>query len=167
MLGLYALSVMEREGAIYGYSLTERIAERTDGGWRPGPGAVYPALQSLVRKRLAHPSRDGRRRVYRITPSGRSFLRRLRSGFAGRRRSGPDLGALWSEIVGGADPGQPLLDHLRHHLEGMTSYLERTPGARAGGTPLLDQVRAELRVTESRLAALGRDGRSSSAPRTR
>ena len=146
---------MEREGPIYGYSLAERISERTDGGWRPGAGAIYPALQSLVTKGLARPARDGRRRVYHITPAGRLFLRRLRAGFAGRRRSGPDIGVLWSEIVGGTDAGQHLLDHLRHHLEGMTAYLERNPEARAGGSTLQEQVRAELRVTDSRLAAFG------------
>jgi DNA-binding PadR family transcriptional regulator len=151
---------MERDGPIYGYSLSEQISERTDGGWRPGAGAIYPALQSLVRKRFASASRVGRRRVYRITPTGRAFLRRLRAGFAGRRRSGPDLSSLWSEIVGGSDPGQGLLEHLRHHLEGMTSYLEQHPAVAAGGAPLRDQVRAELRVTESRLEALGSGPRS-------
>ena len=48
LVGLYALTVMEREGPVHGYGISERIAERTDGAWRPGPGAVYPSLQKLV-----------------------------------------------------------------------------------------------------------------------
>jgi DNA-binding PadR family transcriptional regulator len=63
LLGLYALAVMERDGPIYGYSLADRVAERTDGGWRPGAGAIYPALQVLVTRGMARSSRDGRRRV--------------------------------------------------------------------------------------------------------
>jgi DNA-binding PadR family transcriptional regulator len=155
---------MEREGPVYGYSLADRIAEKTDGGWRPGAGAIYPALQSLVGRGLARRGSEGRRRVYRITPSGRAFLQRLREGFAGRRRS-PDIGMLWAEIVGGSDAGQHQLDHLRHHLEGITAFLERNPEARAGGSTLREQVRAELRVTESRLGALARGAPPSSRRR--
>ncbi len=154
LLALYALSVMERDGPIYGYSLADRIAERTDGGWRPGPGAIYPALQSLVRRKLARASSDGRRRVYRISPAGRSLLRRVRRQWTGLGRAGPDLGRLWSEIAGVSDPGQHLLGHLRRHLEGLATYLERDPQARAGRGSLRDQVLSELRATESRLDAL-------------
>lgn len=31
LIGLYALRCMEKDGAVYGYSLAEQIAERTDG----------------------------------------------------------------------------------------------------------------------------------------
>ncbi|MGI0155031.1 MAG: PadR family transcriptional regulator [Thermoplasmata archaeon] len=154
-MGLYALSVMERDGPIYGYSLAERVSGRTDGAWRPGAGAVYPALQSLVKKGLARASLDGRRRVYHVTPSGRAFLRRVRRNWMGTARTGPDLGLLWSEIAGAGDPGQHMLQHLRHHLEGVTNCLEREPAMRAGGGSLLTQVRTELEVTQSRIDALG------------
>jgi DNA-binding PadR family transcriptional regulator len=145
---------MDREGTIYGYSLADRISDRTDGAWRPGAGAIYPALQSLVRKGLARTARDGRRRVYQITPAGRAFLRRLRGNWMGGTRAGPDLGLLWSEIAGSSDPGQHLLRHLRHHLEGITAYVERDPEMRAGQGRLRDQVLAELRVTTARLESV-------------
>jgi DNA-binding PadR family transcriptional regulator len=155
LLGLYALSVMERDGPVYGYSLAERIAERTDGGWRPGAGAIYPALQTLVTRGLARSSQVGRRRVYSITRPGRSFLSRVRRGWMGAGRTGPDLALLWSEIAGTGDPGQHLLRHLRHHLEGIATYLEKDPEMRAGSGSLREQVQAELRVTQTRLESLG------------
>jgi DNA-binding PadR family transcriptional regulator len=153
-LGLYALSVMDRDGPVYGYSLAERVSDRTDGAWRPGAGAIYPALQSLVKKGFAKGSRDGRRRVYTITPAGRSFLVRVRRGWMGGGRTGPDLGLLWSEVAGDGDPGQHLLRHLRHHLEGIATYLERDPQMKAGSGSLRDQVRAELAVAERRLGSI-------------
>lgn len=159
MLGLYALSVMDRDGPIYGYSLADRISDRTEGAWRPGAGAIYPALRSLAEKGWARESLDGRRRIYRITPSGRTFLTRIRRSWAGGRRGGPDLSMLWSEIAGHGDPGQHLLRHLRHHLDGIATSLERDPAMKAGRGTLLDQVRAELRVAEARLDSLGGPGR--------
>ena len=165
MLGFYALSVMEREGAIYGYSLADRISDRTDGAWRPGAGAIYPALRSLVDRGLARETSEGRRRLYRITPSGRALLRGIRARWRGAARTGPDLGMLWSEIAGSTDPGQHYLLHLRHHLEGITRMLERDPSLRAGRARLADQVRAELRVTESRLAALPSAERRGTRPK--
>ncbi len=168
LLGLYALSVMERDGPIYGYSLAERVAERTDGGWRPGAGAIYPALQALVTRGLARSSRDGRRRVYSITRPGRAFLARVRRGWMGVGRTGPDLAMLWSEIAGTGDPGQHLLRHLRHHLDGIATYLEKDPQMRAGRGFLRDQVQAELRVAGTRLDALGASAsESSTTPRRR
>ena len=154
VLGLYALAVMDRDGPIYGYSLAERIAGRTEGGWRPGPGAVYPALGGLVRRGLARAARKGRRRIYRITPTGRTFLRRVRREWAGLGRSGPDLGMLWSEIAGESDVGRHLLRHLQRHLDGIVTFVERDPATRAGAGSLASQLSAELRATELRLSAL-------------
>jgi DNA-binding PadR family transcriptional regulator len=165
LLGLYALSVMERDGPVYGYSLAERVSDQTDGAWRPGAGAVYPALQTLVSRGWARAAVDGRRRVYAITPQGRASLDRIRREWIARRRTGPDLGMIWSEIVGGGDPGQHLLGHLHHHLEGIATYLERDPLMRAGGSLLRDQVLRELDATRARLDALRTPARPSRRPR--
>jgi len=154
LLALYALAVMEREGPIYGYSLAERIAERTDGGWRPGAGAIYPALQSLVRRGLARSRSEGRRRTYTISRSGRALLTRVRQGWMGMGRSGPDLGMIWSEIAGVSDPGVHMLGHLRRHLDGISSYLEKKPEVRAAGRPMRSLVLTELRAAETRIRGL-------------
>lgn len=163
MLALYALSVMDREGPVYGYSLAERISDRTDGAWRPGAGAIYPALQSLVARGLARSGREGRRHVYAITPRGRKALGQIRSGWVGSPGAGPDLGLLWSEVASPGDPGQHLVRHLHRHLEAIGTYLERDPEMKAGSASLRQQVESELRAAEIRLSALERLPRTPSA----
>ncbi len=147
VLGLYALAAMDRDGPVYGYQLTERIAERTDGAWRPGAGAVYPALNSLVERGLARSAAARGRRMYSITPRGRAFLGRIRKEWMGGGRSGPDLSRLWAEVAGARDPGQHALQHVRRHLESLATLVERSEDPGLGS-----QVMAELRVVESRVA---------------
>jgi len=155
---------MERDGPVYGYQLAERIAERTEGAWRPGAGAVYPALNSLVKRDLARRSRGGQRRLYTITPDGRAFLRRIRRDWMGGG-TGPDTSRLWAEISGSGDAGQHLLRHLHRHLDLAASAVEREPDRTAGGTDLRSQLLDELRVAEERIrrARSPSSGRSSRA----
>ena len=147
ILGLYALSVMEAEGSLYGYRLADRIADRTEGGWRPGAGAVYPALESLTRRNLARVTTEGRRRVYRITPRGRSVLRQIRRNLSWRTRGAPDLSMLWSEVVGTDDVGTFLLLRLRRSLDAIDAALgtqARSGSSTLGVRSLRANVIAEL-----------------------
>jgi len=164
LIGFYALSVMNREGPIYGYELTERIADRTEGSWRPGAGAIYPALSSLARRKLARVSQKGRRRVYRITPAGRALLRRVRRGMAWRSSGGPDLSGIWSEIAGAGDPGQFLFGRVQRHLAGILTYLSGPASKAAGTAALRHQLGAELHLAEERLRLLD-SGSSAGSPR--
>lgn len=149
ILGLYALSVMDRDGPVYGYQLAERIAERTDGAWRPGAGAIYPALNSLVERGFARSTVTRGRRMFTITTGGRAFLRRVRKDWMSGGRSGPDMSRLWAEISGAGDAGQHVLHHVRRHLETLAALVERSEDPSLGS-----QVMAELRVAESRIAPL-------------
>jgi len=155
LVGLYALTCMEKDGAVYGYSLANRIAERTGGVWRPGPGAVYPALQRLTDRGLAQVHGAGRRREYRLTPLGRRLLLKIRKERSSPGGSGPDLSLLWAEIVGATDDATYLLQRLRRSLDGIEAQLDREPEARAGRQPLRENVLSELRAAERRLG----DGR--------
>ena len=151
LVGLYALTCMERDGAVYGYSLAGRIAERTGGAWRPGPGAVYPALQRLTDRGLAEVHGVGRRREYRITPAGRRFLGKVRKERFAHTGSGPDLSLLWAEVVGAPDDSTFLLQRLRRNLDSLEAQLSRNSSLQIGGRPLRDHVLAELRAAEERL----------------
>jgi DNA-binding PadR family transcriptional regulator len=152
VLALYSLATLDREGTVYGYSLSERIAAKTDGAWRPGPGAIYPALNSLVQRGLARSARDGARRVYAITPRGRTVLRRFRAQMAGGGPA-PDLSLLWAEIAGTDDPGEHLLRHLRRHLDQIDAALARHPDMTIGTRRLRDELITELERTVRRLRA--------------
>jgi DNA-binding PadR family transcriptional regulator len=159
LVGLYALTCMERDGGVYGYSLANRISERTGGVWRPGPGAVYPALKRLADRGLAKVRGAGRRREYQITPRGRRLLRQIRRQRASAGGSGPDLSLLWAEIVGAPDDATFLLHRLRRSLDGIETHLSRGPEARSGSRTLREDALIELR------AAAGRLGRVSTRTR--
>jgi DNA-binding PadR family transcriptional regulator len=56
---------------------------------RLGPGTLYGAVARLEAERLIEPMKpDGRRRPYRITPRGRSFLARRLEGLEMTVRTG-------------------------------------------------------------------------------
>ncbi len=127
MVGLYALAQMERAGTVHGYELAQRIADRTQGAWRPSAGTIYPSLQRLVDRGLARPRLVGRRRAYRITPAGRAVLRRLRRQMGAGAPGVPDLSVLWAEVVGAADLDSFLLRRLRRSLDAISATLNGGP----------------------------------------
>ena len=43
-----AILALLQEGPRNGYQIMSEIEERSDGAWRPSPGAVYPALSQLA-----------------------------------------------------------------------------------------------------------------------
>jgi len=61
-----------------GYDLIKEIEMKTDGAWRPGPGAVYPLLRKLAKRGDLSTKKSNEfgpgQVVYDITPQG---LRRI------------------------------------------------------------------------------------------
>lgn len=51
------------------------IENLTNKDWRPSPGSIYPALQELEKNGLISFEREGRQKVYRITPEGEIVLK--------------------------------------------------------------------------------------------
>lgn len=164
LLGLYSLACMDREGSVYGYRISRQIAERTDGAWRPGPGAIYPALRTLVNRGLARAVRVERRLEYRITPRGRVVLREIRNRRS-RPASAPDLSILWAEIAGGGDPGEFLLRRVRRVTGALADYVDREPGSSDGGQKLRAKAVRELAAAQRRLALRGPGPRRASRGR--
>lgn len=68
-----------REGPRHGFELMEEIGRRTGGLWRPGPGAVYPALLSLEEEGFVTAGEEGERsrKPYAITEKGRKAIQGL------------------------------------------------------------------------------------------
>jgi DNA-binding PadR family transcriptional regulator len=50
------------------------IEERSNGAWRPSPGAVYPALQQLADEGLVEAEESGGRRTFALTDAGRRYI---------------------------------------------------------------------------------------------
>lgn len=78
-LDFLLLAAIARE-PLHGYAVVEAIREASDGVFDLAEGTVYPALYRLEEARLLTSSwttaGGRRRRVYRLTRSGRSRLER-------------------------------------------------------------------------------------------
>ena len=57
-----------------GYQIIQEIAERSQGGWKPSPGAVYPALQQLTDEGLVRAEENDGRRTFHLTDAGRAYV---------------------------------------------------------------------------------------------
>ncbi|HYZ54087.1 MAG TPA: PadR family transcriptional regulator [Streptosporangiaceae bacterium] len=62
------------EGPRTGYQIMSDIEERSEGAWRPSPGAVYPALQQLADEGLIIGEEAGGRRTFSLTDAGREYV---------------------------------------------------------------------------------------------
>jgi DNA-binding PadR family transcriptional regulator len=63
--------VLASLGEVHGYGILNELKERVGGGWKPSPGAIYPALVALVESgHIATIERDGSR-LYSLTERGR------------------------------------------------------------------------------------------------
>ena len=69
-----AILALLREGPRNGYQIMSEIEERSNGAWRPSPGAVYPALSQLADEELITDEKSGGRRVFRLTDAGREYV---------------------------------------------------------------------------------------------
>ncbi len=162
-LTLFALARMARAGPVHGYGLSAEVEARTGGAWRPGPGAIYPALDRLVARGLAYRKSAGRRMVHTITPAGRRLLSHVRARASPLRRNAPDLSALWSEVMGVSDPGTLLLVRLRRAVDGLELHLGHSEVPAAGLERVRREAIRELRRGASRLAE-ARDGPRNTPP---
>lgn len=91
------LAVLE-DGPLHGYAIIQQLHQRSDGSFALPEGTVYPALHRLERAGLLESgwSEDAprRRRVYRLSRSGRSALADMRARWrAFARRVDAVLGA--------------------------------------------------------------------------
>ena len=92
-----AILLVLADQPMHGYQIMQAMGDRTGGGWRPSPGAVYPTIAQLEDEGLVTTQEEGGRRLVTLTPEGRAYLeeRSARLGdpfadFAGQP-SWPDL----------------------------------------------------------------------------
>jgi DNA-binding PadR family transcriptional regulator len=101
-----AVLLLLAESPMHGYQLMQEIEQRTEGAWRPSPGAVYPTLALLEDEGYLEITRAGSRQLATLTDSGRAYLEEHREEFgdpfaAGRGREGsPQLRELVFELAG-------------------------------------------------------------------
>jgi DNA-binding PadR family transcriptional regulator len=69
-----AILALLREGPRNGYQIMSDIEERSNGAWRPSPGAVYPALSALADEGLITDEKSDGRRTFRLTDAGQAYV---------------------------------------------------------------------------------------------
>ena len=128
-----AIAVVLRDlGAAHGYAIMSELQTRVGGGWKPSPGAIYPALLALVETGHVTTDESDGTRIYRLTEAGLAAAQK--AGSAGR----------WASLEARAEAGEDrvavgtLLDDfasrlpIRRRLAGeaerarIESILERT-----------------------------------------
>ncbi|MEA4943106.1 MAG: PadR family transcriptional regulator [Propionicimonas sp.] len=94
-----------QERPLNGYQIMQELAERTEGLWRPSPGAVYPALAQLEDEGLIEAFDNDGQKAYRLTEAGGQAAdgieapwEAVNARFAGH--SPEAMKALWAEFGG-------------------------------------------------------------------
>ncbi len=67
-----------REESLHGYRIMKKIKEKTKF-WEPSPGAIYPALHSLIKKGLIKEINEGRKKKYILTKRGLKISKEVES----------------------------------------------------------------------------------------
>jgi DNA-binding PadR family transcriptional regulator len=70
---LVALYLIEQQPR-HGYDLIKAIEEKSGGFYAPSPGVVYPALTFLEEAGFVTSQSEGNKKLYTITPEGRTHL---------------------------------------------------------------------------------------------
>jgi len=110
-----------------GYQLMQELNERTQGVWRPSPGAVYPALSLLEDEGLIKAEESDGSRVFALTDAGRKHV----------EENAETIGKPWEKVTEGVpDAELALREHVRQLLEavfqvGRTGDAEQIEKAKA------------------------------------
>jgi DNA-binding PadR family transcriptional regulator len=124
------------ERPMHGYEIMQELAERTNGAWRPSPGAVYPALSLLHDEGLIVGEGRSGRRAFTLTDAGRAEADKLAAAGA----------APWAELVEDQDTATARLQESYEQLGAAVAQLARvgTPGHKATAATRLGELRREI-----------------------
>ena len=74
-LALMLLCLLEEQGQLlHGYALSQALADRSKGFYKPSPGTLYPALASLHKQGHVRLEAAGSRKQYALAAAGRDYL---------------------------------------------------------------------------------------------
>jgi len=122
---------------MHGYQLIQEIDERTQGRWRPSPGAIYPALSALEDEGLVAIVSESGRKLATLTEAGGTYV----TEHVG------DLGDPWqaSSDDDAEHPGRAL-HHAVGALAGAAEQVARTGTAAqvARAVAAIDAARRDL-----------------------
>ncbi len=121
---------------MHGYELITELEDRSQGRWRPSPGAMYPALGRLEESGIVSAIEVDGKKQYSLTDRGREVLAELQA-----EREGDS--APWD------DPGTGGRGDLRRQVSELVSQTRQI--GRFGSADQIEQARSVLSDTISRL----------------
>jgi DNA-binding PadR family transcriptional regulator len=88
---LAAVMTLLDERPMHGYELITELEDRSEGRWRPSPGAMYPALKKMVIHDLVTAEDVDGKRQFTLTDAGRERLAEM------REKQGADAAEPWEQ----------------------------------------------------------------------
>jgi DNA-binding PadR family transcriptional regulator len=155
----------------HGYEIMKEIEQRTRGFWKPTAGGMYPILKDLQESGYIQGEWDAktrrRKRIYKITESGRAVLKRA---LAKENQLADTMRNLFEEYMKGVlevDMGpdstlsipRPLTELLKKTNEKEEDTVRRLDDQRIQIQDMIKQLQKELGTTKKRLRALHRQSR--------
>lgn len=122
-----------------GYQVTQEIADRTEGMWKPSPGSIYPTMAQLEDEGLLEDAPTGRKAV-QLTDQGRQYA----------ADHAVELDAVWEPFETAAEDAEGLglkdLKHVLKHTAGAFAQVMQagTPEQRERAVQVLDETRRKL-----------------------
>ncbi len=108
----------------------QRIDEKTEGAWRPGPGTIYPLLKSLVREKLVTSSGKKSRTsrvTYTITAAAKREIERMYADMSTFGRKERVMMRLVSDLMPNTALVPILLNRAREGSEFLRSRIAELP----------------------------------------
>ena len=141
--GAVAASILTllAERPMNGYELITELETRSEGRWRPSPGAIYPALRKLEDRGSITSTEVGGKLQFELTDRGRTMLAYY------VEEQGDDAAPPWSEV-----PSSDRSGDMRALLFEMVGQARRI--RRVGTTEQIEQARAIIAEATTKLAAL-------------
>ena len=104
------------ERPMHGYELITEFETRSEGRWRPSPGAIYPALEKMESNGAVTSTDVDGKRQFALTDRGRQMLAEIREA------QGDDADAPWNHTGTG---GRGELRRLMSELGGQVRQIAR------------------------------------------
>ncbi|MEV4380522.1 PadR family transcriptional regulator [Streptosporangium sp. NPDC049644] len=138
-----AILALLTESPRNGYQIIQEIERRSEGGWKPSPGAVYPALQQLTDEGLVLAEENEGRKTFELTEAGRAYV----------AEHSEEVRAPWEEMTPDIDDSTwELMDTARQSGFAMLQILQ------TGSESQIRQAKQTLAETRRKLYQILADG---------
>jgi DNA-binding PadR family transcriptional regulator len=145
-----AILALLAEEPMHGYQIITELTERSGGVWQPSPGSVYPTLSALEDQGLVTADTSEGRRVFQLTPEGRT-----------EAEAAGDGPAPWEDAASSADRSLVDLKLLMVQVMKATKQV-----AEAGTVTQIRSVADILTDARRKIYLVLADGNPSDAPAT-